>query len=220
MQVGQAAHFDDSDWWSITREDTWAGGLKPGNKDLAPTNFQILGFDLGTQFEDISVKLGKAQPVSRGDGATGREQVCYVSTNHTGPKVHLVFESGELNAVFYLFADGTDWKGSNLCVSSNQVSPALRTPSGLRLGLTRAELETLLGKPDRTTADKVIYYREVKTKTTVADFERIRKNDPEKLSDKEAHERWDFYTAEVYIEARFSDSRLNYLAVSRAGFVD
>ena len=36
---------------------------------------------------------------------------------------------------------------------------------------------------------------------------------PEKLSDKLAHEKFDFYSVEQYIVIKFSDSRLSYLAV-------
>jgi len=48
----------------------------------------------------------------------------------------------------------------------------------------------------------------------------MRKEYPESLSDKAAHEKFDSYTEEYYIEIRLVDSRLNYLAVSRTETAD
>jgi hypothetical protein len=81
-------------------------------------------------------------------------------------------------------------------------------------------VEAVLGKPDLAAADKLMYNREVQKKTTPQEFAELRKDYPEKMSDKEAHEKFDSYTQEIYIEARFSESRLIYLAVSRSGFID
>jgi hypothetical protein len=36
------------------------------------------------------------------------------------------------------------------------------------------------------------------------------------LSDKDFHDNYDSYDVELYIEARFTDGKLTYLAVSRA----
>jgi hypothetical protein len=43
----------------------------------------------------------------------------------------------------------------------------------------------------------------------------MRKDYPRRLDDKEAHEMFDFYDVGIYIEARFLNSKLTYLAVSR-----
>ena len=211
---------DHSDWWSINNEHFHAPELKAQNKDIAPANFQIVGVTLGShQFEKAAAKLGKAETVQRGDASTGREQVCYVSAR-AGRRVHLVFEFAELESTFYLFAGGAGWKGANLCVLSSKVSSNTSTASGLRLGLMRSEVEAILGKPDGVYGDKVVYSREVTRRTTPAEFERLRKESGEQLSDKAAHEKFDFYPAEVYIEARFANSKLNYLAVSESSLAD
>lgn len=62
--------------------------------------------------------------------------------------------------------------------------------------------------------NRLVYSRETERKTTVGEFEHLRRDYPEQLSDKEAHEKFDFYTVETYIEARFGSTGLNYLAVS------
>src|SRR5271165_727837 len=77
---GQSTRLEDkSDWWSLLNEDSSVPGVPPQNKDLDAANFQILGVVLGNQLEQITAKLGRARSVQRGDGSTGREQVCYVS---------------------------------------------------------------------------------------------------------------------------------------------
>jgi hypothetical protein len=44
--------------------------------------------------------------VERGDAASSRNQICYISTSGS---VHLIFEFGEINSVLYLFEDGAAW---------------------------------------------------------------------------------------------------------------
>jgi hypothetical protein len=218
--TGQSLRIDDSrDWWSLLNENTPETTMKAGSKALANKNFTILGLAVGTQFKEIGAKLGKAQSVQRGDGAAGRDQVCYASAD-SAETVHVIFEFGELASVFYLFTGGKDWKGSNLCHKSKQISSTVSTSSGLQLGLTRPQIEAILGKADFATKDKLIWNRQVEKKTTAEEFARMRKEYPEPLSDKAAHEKFDSYTEEDYIEIRLVGSRLNYLAVSRLETVD
>ncbi|MFZ3201701.1 MAG: hypothetical protein WA175_11200, partial [Candidatus Acidiferrales bacterium] len=64
------------------------------------------------------------------------------------------------------------------------------------------------------------YVREVRQKTTSTQFEQLRREYPQPLSDSEAHEKFDFYSSQIYIEARFGKDGLNYLAVSTSGGPD
>jgi len=204
---------DDSDWWSMLNPNFHWINVKPRQEEMDARNFTVAGVGLDRdQTESIEANLGKAKSVQRGDGAAAREQVCYVSE---GPeRVHLIFEFGEVDSIFYLFINGSDWQGSALCVKSKQVSMNLTTGSGLKLGLTRSQVETTLGKPDFSDDDRLVYFREIGKRTTPEEFERMRKEYPEKLSDKAAHEMFDSYTLQTYVEARFSESRLSYLAIS------
>jgi hypothetical protein len=212
----QDTRFEDrSDWWSILNEGFQGPKVKPGNKDLHKGNFQIAGVALsGDQFKELAIKLGQTTAVVRGDASSGRHQVCYESVDDA-TRVHLVFEFGEVEETFYLFAGGPDWNGSDLCTKSKLVSTALSTPSGLRLGLARSQVETILGTPDAVIGDRLVYSREYKKKTSTEEFEQMRNDYPRKVDDKEAHEMFDFYDVGIYIEARLTDSKLAYLAVSR-----
>lgn len=204
---------DNSDWWSLLKEDN-GPEIKPKHEALN-ANFGIAGVSLGEkQFEQLSARLGKAAEVERGDASTGRHQVCYQSMAST-ENVHLVFEFGEVEENFYLFADGQKWTGSDLCAKSKSISAQLMTGSGLRLGLSRSTVIAVLGPPDFASGDRVVYSREVKRKTTQKEFEQMRKDYPQRLSDEEAHREFDYFDVGMYIEARFVKDKLNYLAVSR-----
>lgn len=213
---GQTVRLKDhSDWWSILNENFRAPDIKAQNKDIDGGHFQVAGVTMGTdQLKDLEFKLGKAKFVERGDASNGREQVCYVSADDQ-MKMHLIFEFGEVESTFYLFTGGSGWRGSGLCAKSKQVSTGLGTASGLKLGITRDQLEASLGRPDVIVGDRLIYSRKVDKRNTPEEFETLRKEYPDKLNDKAAHERFDFQTVVMYIEARFANSKLNYLAVSR-----
>lgn len=210
---------DSSDWWSINRQDFRVAPKKSGDQGLQSSNFSVAGVDIGRGgVEAFTAKFGPATEVERGDASTGRSQWCYVSA--TSPSVHAIFEFGEDESLFYLFSDGEDWKGSKYCVKSKQVSFASSTTSGLRLGLTRAQVEAILGHPDVVTANELVYSREFRKRSSSEQFDTLRKDYPARMGDEEAHKRFDFYPVEQYILARFAGSKLVYLAVSTSGDVE
>jgi hypothetical protein len=205
---------DNSDWWSSTRIPEFDDKLVVQNREPSASNFQILGLDLDDDiFSKAAAKLGKASIVDRGDGSTGRSQVCYVSPKEQG-RIHLAFEKGEVNEVLYLFEGGPDWKGSDLCAKSNLITKNLSLASGLRLGQNPAEVRDILGKPSIVTPDKLIYFFSVEKKSTTADFENLKPRYPE-LSEEDLHRNYEFYMLGVYVEARFTSGKLTYLAVSK-----
>lgn len=213
-QMERPAHTsDNSDWWSQIRAGDANGNIAVQKREPQASNLRILGIDLGDddQLSKATAKFGRAQPVERGDGSTGRSQTCYSSAKDE-PKIHLVFERGEVSDAFYLFVDGPDWKDSNLCVKSNLVTEDLSLASGLRLGQTPAKVKAILGTPSAVVRNKIVYSYEVEKKTADKDFEKLKQEYPA-LSDEDLHRDYEFYSLGVYIEARFSQSRLNYLAV-------
>ena len=203
---------DNSDWWSLTRTDD---ELVPQEGDLQDSNFQILGFKLNDEtFGKAKARLGKATVVKRGDASAGRSQICYSSPGEKS-KTYLIFEKGEVNDAFYLFNVGPDWKGSEQCSESNLVTVNLSTDSGLHLGQTSAQVRAVLGKPSLASDEKIVYFFSVEKKTPAADFETLKKQNPQMTQD-ELHRNYDFYTLGVYIQARFLSDKLVYLGVSKA----
>ena len=209
---------DSSDWWSIPRREEVPAAIpkiKPGNKPLAANNFEIAGVPLGQkQFAQLAKKFGRAEEIQRGDAASGREQVCYRSSEGF-PVVHLIFEFDEVSANFYLFEGGADWSASDACRKSDLVSNALSTRSGLKLGIDRAQVESILGPPDAVKGDQLFYSREVKRRTTPEAFDQMRRDYPAKMSDSEAHQKFDYVDEGVRIEIHFQGSRLVFLAASK-----
>jgi len=93
------------------------------NGEPAEGDFQIAGIHLDVprpDFAQIRSKFGDGTEVKRGDAASGRNQICYVSA---AVSVHLIFEFGEINSVLFLFEGGPTWNGSELCSRSDAVSP-------------------------------------------------------------------------------------------------
>jgi len=215
-QMWRPAHTsDNSDWWSQIRAGDANGGIAVQKREPQASNLRILGVDLADNdlLSKASAKLGKAQPAERGDASTGRSQTCYSSAKDD-PKIYVVFETGELSDAFYLFMDGPDWSGSDRCVKSNLVIENLSVASGLRLGQTPAEVMAILGKPSAAAGNKIVYSFAVEKKTPDRDFDRLRRQHPE-LSDEDLHRDYEFYSLGIYIEARFNQSKLTYLAVSK-----
>ena len=205
---------DDSDWWSIIRENSNSEALKPEEKDIADSNFRILGIAVGhDELAAIQGKLGRATVVTRGDPGTGREQICY---SGEVSNTFLNFESGEVQYAFYLFSGGPKWTGSDLCTKSRFVTDGLSTVSGLRLGQSQAQVEAILGKPNASLKNgDWVYFRQIKKRASAVDLKELRQRYPN-LSDQEFHENYDFYYLTAYIGAKFSDSKLVYLGISKS----
>src|SRR5205814_2542400 len=123
-------------------------------------------------------------------------------------------EFGEDESLVYMFSGGKPWNGDKFCRASRKFSGATSTASNLKLGMSRSELESVLGQPDRTTSSSLVYSREFQKKSTPKEFEVLRRDYPEQLSTEEAHRKFDYYPVEQYVLAKFADSKLVYLAIA------
>ncbi len=211
-QMREVRLEDNSDWWSWIKQDSLPEGLKPQSRKPADSNFQVLDLTLGADFDRVRSRFGQAIEVTRGDAAVGRHQVCYVSDSG---RIHAVFEVGEVDSVLYLFENGPDWNGSELCARSAVVSANFSTKSGLKLGLSTQQVQTVLGKPNIATTNKLVYYFEFKKKTSAEGLVQLRKDNPN-MSETEFNKNFDYLDVDAYIEARFASGRLNYLVISRS----
>jgi hypothetical protein len=212
---GRTVRLEDrSDWWSLNNEKEPGLNVELKEKHFDTNNFKILGLSLATlDFDKVAVKLGKATIVERGDASYSRSQACYFS-GAGSDTIHLIFESGEgMSSTVYIFRGGPEWKGSNFCVRSDRASNDLATDTGLRLGLSRDEVEAILGKPDSATPNRVAYCRSFKRRVTKEEFERLRRDDS-KLSAERAHRLYDSVEETIQIEGRFTNQGLSYFFVS------
>jgi hypothetical protein len=156
---------DDSDWWSLIRQEN--PGLQPREPRCSTprkekpsgANFVIAGVDLnqGDPIGDAQRKIAKPERiVGRGDASSAREQICFKSASEGG-RYKLIFERAEVASVAYLIDGGPSWAGAEKCVESPRIFGKLATKSGLRLGMTAAEVEKILGKPCVASKDSVEY---------------------------------------------------------------
>jgi len=204
---------DDSDWWSMNRSGDSNGEAKTEQRQFAESNFQVLHINLGnTMFTRAAAKLGRAIVIDRGDASTGRRQVCYMSDNQD--RVHLIFEQGEVEYAIYLFSDGPGWEGADRCVATKAISRNLATGSGIRLGQTPAQVIAILGKPTQSRKNELVYSFLVKKKTRPEDINAAKQRYPQ-MSDKEIEESYGYYNLGAGLVAKFKNSKLVYLAVSK-----
>jgi hypothetical protein len=201
---------DNSDWWSLLKDDAWAVDLKPQNREPKSSNYRILGLPLWQA--DIPVilhKFGRATDVERGDASTGRDQICYTSPDK---KTHFIVEWGEVDTVVYVFDRGPDWNGSTYCVLSALVGPSLSTESGLRLGLSPQQLRSILGRPSISETGRMLYSFGFKKRPTVKGLKELRAGNHQ-MSEEEFKRNFEMLDVSSFVDARFTDRRLTYLAI-------
>jgi hypothetical protein len=186
--------YDDSDWWSLIRQDKPDACSKAPSKEKPDgANFVVAGVDLrqGQPLRDAEKRVAKVPTVNqRGDSGSSRRQMCFQSESDDG-RFKLIFEEGEVASAAYLIDGGPDWIGSDRCVTSPKISGNLATESGLHLGMTVAQAERILGKPCIESNDNIEY-----------SFVQQHGND------KDPNEYWDWGT----IQIRFRGANAYYIA--------
>jgi hypothetical protein len=169
LQSDRVRLEDNSDWWSDLRVDRSGrtvlekyglGNVRRDKPD--PSNLRILGvnmvLDSMQPSDKIRPKVGKATVVERGDAAAGREQICYAARSG---KAKVIFEDGECDTTFYVIGRGPTWNGIEYCSVSDRVSDTVTTGSGIKLGMTPAQVERILGKPSMARDNVLLYTYEV-----------------------------------------------------------
>jgi len=216
-QQFSTTHTDDnSDWWSLLRDDSPLAKLSPQPQEIEASNFEIAGvtLDYDQVLDKVPGKLGRAPLVSRGDASTARDQLCYASSRGANA-TYLILERGEVGLSFYLFAGGRTWNGQRRCAVSPLIRRDLATPSGLRLGLNRPQVEAILGKPTSVDESEITYWHQTKEKSSAHDLERARKSDAH-MSDQEFHENYDYFFRSIWIVVKFKKGKTTYIGVSKS----
>ena len=120
--------------------------------DIADDDATILGFSIGhTSLDEVQAKLGKATIERVSHDEESDVAICYVSS--ADGTVFAVY-SGAMGGwkditSFALWSREVRFPNVSRCTSSTEVSRALTTKSGIRLGLTAAELKRIVGVPSK-----------------------------------------------------------------------
>jgi hypothetical protein len=164
--IGVGSSFwrgDDSDWWSLQKDDKPFACSTLSKEKPNGANFVIAGVNLRDEepVRDAEKEIpttSEILTVTRGDAGDSRTQICFKSSSEKG-RFKLIFEEGEAGAsAAYLIDGGPDWPESYKCVASQEVSDKLATASGLHLGMTASEVKKILGKPCLESNDSLGYF--------------------------------------------------------------
>jgi len=114
-------------------------------KDVLPDGARtILGIKLDMNTLDAFERVLGASPLSKeGDAGEYFEWRCWAAANGDGTV--LVVGRGEVDAQVRVLGRGMRFAGRGACPKSKLVSRSLATSNGVRIGLTRAEIERKVG---------------------------------------------------------------------------
>ena len=127
----------------------------------------------------------------------------------------MIVEWGEVESVLYLIGRGSDWNGSRYCAYSALVQPTLATGAGIRLGMSRTQVRSILGKPNFSDSNRMVYLFAFKKKPTPQGLKELRAGNSH-MSDEEFKRNFEMLDVDSFIEARFTDGKLVYLAIEES----
>lgn len=191
-------------------EEPYCGTKGIKKVEVADEDLKILGLTVGhSTFKDVQRKLGpaKTERVSREEESD--VSMCYVSPSDGTVLVFYtgVMGGGEDITWFAIWAPEAAFPHRSECSSSKRVSRVLTTASGIRLGLTRSELQTIAGTPTQTkpTLDKY-------------DFLCRRKMTQDEINGFKTSNGWDvtkdpYFDRMSWIRAWYNDSRVSRIEI-------
>lgn len=172
--------------------------------EITDSDATILGLTIGrASLKDVQAKLGSTEERDL--------SVCYVSPIDGTVLVFYsgVMASGWKNITrFDLWSREAAFPHTSQCTSSNSVSRSLRTQSGIRLGLTKADLEQILGKPTKRGSKSDRY-----------NFLCRRKMTEDEIKGFKTANNWDvrsdpYFDRMSWVEVRYMDSTTSRIEIS------
>jgi hypothetical protein len=129
--------------WPVVQFDADGTGCKEVLPDSART---LLGIKLEmTTLDAFERVLGVSPLQKEGDAGEYFEWRCWEAANGDGTV--LVVGRGEVDAQVRVLGRGMSFAGRGACPKSKLVSRSLTMKSGVRIGLTRADIERKVGPP-------------------------------------------------------------------------
>lgn len=171
----------------------------------------LVDFRQGEPTEVAAHILGPAPVVWSGDASTSLAQVCYVS-NTARDRTYLLVEQGEVDGDFYLLRNPSPWRDGSRCTRVASLNAALEKTEHVKLGMTRAGVEQLLGKPSLIRKHELDYHFSLMVKNSPRELARVRKANPA-MSEADIEANYDSYYLEAYFIIGFRYGRSNFLHV-------
>lgn len=180
--------------------------------DISDADATIRGFAIGhASLKDVQTKLGNAKIVRVSRDEESDVLVCYISP---ADGTVLAFYSGAMGGwedvtYFAVWSREAAFPNALKCTSSASVSRSLSTDSGLRLGLTDAEVKAIAGKPTRLGPTSVKY-----------DYSCRRKMTKEEMTEFKISNNWEvrsdpYFDRMSWIEVRFRNSTASRIEIGR-----
>jgi hypothetical protein len=180
--------------------------------EITDADATILGLTIGrASLKDVHAKLGSANVTRVSRDEESDVSVCYVSPLDG---TVLVFYSGAMGGWeditwFALWSGEATFPRASQCTISKAVSRSLHTQSGIRLGVTKADLEQIAGKATELAARSLKYSFLCRRKMTDDEVKRFK-----------AVNNWDvrnnpYFDRTSWIEVRYSDSTATRVEVGR-----
>ena len=146
----------------------------------AVPHLTMMGFRLGkSTITEVQARLGTSRVGRCPDEEGANKEFCYVSG---GPdKTTVVFEAGVAGGWtrldgFRVIAGSRNLNCQLQCTTSNVIRSTIHTGGGLKLGLSRAEVLNLLGKPQQMTRDKLSFQWQSKIRMTSQEIAKTGRN--------------------------------------------
>lgn len=169
-------------------------------------HLEILGFTLGkSTIADVQGKLGRStvRRCSREEEAS--KEVCYMAGGKDQTRV--VFESGfsggwkELDGYKVIAGSLKSMPCYRQCPRASQLTSDIQTDGGLKLGLTREQVTSLLGAPQKIRGNKLTFQRQSQQAMTQEE-----KNAASKTFKRPATDA--YYDIQDTIEVKLSNSKV------------
>ena len=198
------------------------GSTKVRREDIDKEHVTVYGITVGTDlmrriYDKLERTKGFEYKIAGKGKTSGKERknaICYVSVDHDDA-TRLLFVSGRRGLkqgriLSHIRIAAGDVKQDYLrwCMLSRAVSKDVATASGLKLGLTPAEVKSILGDPTDESIGFLGYEFHLQRKLTEAEIKEIELERP-------SVRKYPYHDTSSSIEARFSDGILKRLDIIR-----
>jgi hypothetical protein len=191
--------------------DGFTFSAEPRPEMLGESHLTILNFTIGIHsLEDVQKELGYTQFLQRREHAPF--QICYKSTLKSD-ETKVVFEAGPMGGwkkltAFKIISNKANLLGSDKCEKSTFISKRIQTKSGIRLGITKGQLEKILGSPSKEINNNLFFVYRTKRNMSESEIKKMAELWPQVRDNP-------FFDVSSVVHAIFLNSELISVAISK-----